>query len=174
MNNAKYEQQLMYRIVLTCWDRGEEKPYSDCVSGFFDTEEKARTVLRGCVKDELETLNERELTDYDVEYPPAVDDFKADFDGDNDAIIRFWDGDDYWSVTAYNIHKVVLIDKKSWLYRNNGNGKAYYVYQNTKGNRFAVELGDYRLCIKNSLQAALNYIDDTILENQIKIAKGVA
>lgn len=32
--------------------------------------------------------------------------FRADYDGKDDCVIRFWDGDDYWVVNRYNIKKV--------------------------------------------------------------------
>ena len=164
-------QKTMYRIVLTCWDHKTKGPYADCAKPNFDSEELARTALRLCVKEELETLNEREMEDIDIEYPSEIDAFKADFDGDEfDAIIRLWDGDDYWPVTGYNIEKVEVLSERSWRYREEGNNHWFYVYANPKGNRFAIEIGNERLCIKHSLEAALSFIDNELCGNKNVIA----
>lgn len=173
------ENKTMYRIVLTCWDKGELEPYADCVTQMFDTEEEARATIRSCVKDELEGLNDSEYDDVDmIEYPVEHDAFKADFDGDNDAIIRFWDGDDYWPVTAYNIHKVEPISDHSWSYRalsvtgKDTNGKKhtrdinYSVAANMDGNLFTVFLGDEKNETFPLFEDALAYIDDEILRRQ--------
>lgn len=173
------ENKTMYRIVLTCWDKDVPNPYADFVSEMFDTEEKALAVIRSCVKDELESLNDREYDDVDViEYPSETDAFKADFDGDNDAIIRLWDGDDYWPVTAYNVHKVAPIDDRSWVYRAlpvvglSPDGEKYTrdVYYtidaNKAGNCFTVVFGGEKQATRHTLKTALDYIDDELLKYQ--------
>lgn len=172
------ENKTKYRIVLTCWDKGEPAPYADFISKMFDTEEEARGAIRDCVRDELKMLNDREIEDVDIECPSEIDDFKADFDGDNDAIIRFWDGDDYWPVTAYNIYKVMPFCDHSWTYRalsvvgKDLNGKKstydvhYGIFPNKVENCFDVFLAGEKLMSHNSLDVALAYVDDEILKYQ--------
>ena len=181
------ENKIKYRIVLTCWDKGVPKPYADYVGEMFDSKEAAFSALRHCVKDELEGLNDREYDDVDViEYPAETDDFRADFDGDNDAIIRFWDGDDYWPVTAYNIYEVVEYGDNSWSYRTlplaciNTKGeryihKMYYsIGANAKCTRFSVMLnGEDPVTTEKSLNAALAFIDDEILAYELASASSL-
>ena len=154
----------MYRIVMTCWDAGAANPYSDSVETIFDTEEAAHQALRSCVKDELETLNDRAIEDIDLDYPSEVDSFKADFDGDEfDAIIRLWDGDDYQPVTGYSVAKVEALSDDFWRYRETENRRGFYICKNKEGNRYAVEYMDERLCVKHSLEAALDFVDEELL-----------
>ena len=181
------ERTTMYRIVLTCWDKDEPEPYADFVDALYLTRENALSAMRACVKDELETLNEREYEDVDIiEYPADTDDFRADFDGDNDAIIRFWDGDDYRPVTAYNIYEVVEYGDNSWSYRTlsmecrNTKGeryvhKMYYsIGVNAKRTRFSVMLnGEDPVTTEKSFDAALSFIDDEILKYELASARSV-
>ena len=100
----------MYVIQMTCWEFNRPNPYNVTVEQQFETETAAMTEIKRMVTGELSTLNEgREQvpvqdSDGDIvgyDYP-----FRGDFDGENAAIVRFWDGDDYRNVTAYDIVKV--------------------------------------------------------------------
>lgn len=158
------EQKFMYRIVMTCWDGKDSAPYTDRVMVHFETEDAVVKAMRYCVKQELETLNEREMEEIDLDYPSEVDAFKADFDGDEfDAIIRMWEGDDYWPITGYSIEKIEILSTDSWRYREGDDNHGYYVYANKNGNRFAVECGDEQLCVRHSFEKALDFIDEEIL-----------
>ena len=165
MNN-KTNRKTVYRVVMTCWDQGAEYPYSDFITRMFDTEDDAIAAIRAAIKDELELLNEREIEEIDIEYPSETDAFKADFDGDEfTAIVRYWEGEDYWPVTGYKIYKVEPIWERSWSYRRTDN-HAFILCVNEKANRFMIQLADETLCVRHSLLAALDYIDDFLMECQ--------
>lgn len=69
------------------------KPYAGCENAVYDSYEEADEALKNRVSTILSYLNK------DRDIKP----FKLDWDGDNTCIIRFWDGDDYQIVEAYNI-----------------------------------------------------------------------
>ena len=185
--NASEEQakrKPMYRIVLTCWDNKEKPPYSDHVPGFFLSEEEAQKAVRSCVRDELETLNGRDIDDSDIEGPFEYDCYKADFDGDEfDAIIRYWDNDDYWPVTGYSICEITPCMEHSWTYRktnyhfvknfvakyNRDNPEyAFYIRKHEKDDLFAVSIDSdgTRLAVRRTLEFALDFVDEYILQIQ--------
>ena len=155
-----------YRVVLTCWDYGTPEPYSDDLSGtdlsLFSTEALARKGIEECVRDEFVTLNNSRKKEpvYDSDghivghdYP-----FRADFDGEHNGIVRFWDGDDYQEVTAYNIYPLSCdsddLDKCSYY-----NYRGFYVIPNEAHTSFRVEQFDTALFRFKSLQKALREID---------------
>ena len=172
MKTSQQKSKTLYRIVMSCWDRGEREPYNDFVITLYETADAARLALRACVKEELETLNERDFDDVDIEYPSEVDDFKADFDGDEfDAIIRYWEGEDYWPVTGYKIYEVEYSLGCQWHYRSI-NGHCFTISGNKACNRYEVFLGDEpSLCVRDSLTAALEFVDAYILEQQTGVVE---
>lgn len=183
-NEEQTKRKPMYRIVLTCWDGKGAPAYADSVADLFASEDAAKEAMRSCVRDELEALNGRDINVEDIEYSLACDNYKADFDGDEfDAIIRFWEGDDYWPVTGYNIHEVVPYMERSWTYRKTGyhyvynvltkydrdnREYAFYICANAKNNRFAVSVDstNTQLCVRHSLESALDFVDEYILQIQ--------
>ena len=99
------------RVVLTCWDYTNPVPYADKILVHYDSKEAAEAAVKKAVKDELAELNEGR----EKPYP-----FREDEDGDHTNIIRFWDGDDYMCVTAYDIHTIAELPddgEKKWKYR---------------------------------------------------------
>lgn len=149
--------QTHYRIVLTCYDHKNPVPYADSVDALLDTERDAGIVMRLQVKDELETLNDKSITDIEnCEDLP----FRADFDGDNDAIVRFWDGDDYQIVTIYNLYPVqeYLKDQKEslWKYRD-------FLIVRSSDNLFVQEADESSFTVAD-LGSALSAIDKICLE----------
>lgn len=168
----------MYRVVLTCWDPGEHMPYPDDFSGvelsLFESEHAAREAIEKAVKDELTTLNwldsdeprEKEpIEDSDgniigFDYP-----FRGDEDGDHVNIVRFWDGDDYQEVTAYDIHELGCdntdLEKCSYFkYRG------FWILPNEDHTSFKVEQFDVPLFARNSLKEALREVDEFICKLQ--------
>ena len=89
----------------------------------------------------------------DADNTPHTSVFIADLNGEHDATVRMWDGDDYWDVTHYDImetYKVLLDEYNSKLqgkygypisrdgkgmgvhlesYEDNGNRMFYYTSQ---------------------------------------------
>lgn len=97
---------MKYKIKLTCYDYGCPTPYEDEVEKRFKTYDKAYAAVQQCVLEELQFLNEDEgLTLDDVESDKY--NYRADFDGDAGAIVRFWDGDDYMPITIYDIEEEI-------------------------------------------------------------------
>lgn len=152
-------------VVITCWDF-DCPPYSERESQMYDSFNEAFEEIKRNVKNELICLNDLEsdtprekvaIEDSDgnivgYDYP-----FRADFDGDNHCIIRFWDGDDYQNVTAYNIYGF-----EDWcgyyIYRT------FEIYPNKNQNRFRVtDKHDCFGTVKYKLEAALDWIDDWLL-----------
>ena len=173
------ERKPLYRIVLTCWDHEEKSPFCDRVANLFDSKESAQKALRSCVKDELEALNGRDIEDIDLEYPSEFDRFKVIFDGDEfDAIIQFWDGDDYWPVTGYKIHEILPLAMQSWMYRENPyyllkkceQALGFNLYPSEKKEYFDVynETEKTSLCREHTFVAALDFIDDYALQLENK------
>lgn len=166
-----------YRVVMTCWDYGNPKPYADDFSGvelsLFPTEDLAREGIESAVKDELVSLNRLEGYDTPREKEPVYDSdgelvcydypFRADFDGDHVGIVRFWDGDDYQEVTAYNIHRLSCnaddLNKCSY-YKYRG----FWIIPNEAHTNFRVEQHDTVLFRFKTLQEALREIDQFQVE----------
>ena len=152
-----------YRVVLSCWDYGNPKPYADSFARFFDTEEQAREAIEKAVEDELAVLNEgREkvpVKDSDGNVVYYDYDFRGDENGNHANIVRLWDGDDYQNVTAYDIHKLTSDAKKisdcSYVkYRG------FWVLPNKEHNLFRIEQHDVCVAAEKTLSAALGWIDE--------------
>lgn len=165
----------MYRVVLTCWDPDVPQPYADDLSGvklsLFSSLEKAHETISECVEEELICLNWLE-SDSPREKEPIEDcdgniigydyPFRADEDGDHANIIRFWDGDDYKQVTAYDIYKLTCSDQdldKCSYFKYRG----FWILPNERQNRFSIEQYDTRLATKNTLESALRWVDEFVL-----------
>ena len=90
-------------VVYTCWDF-DCPPYCERISGMYNSFNEAMETIEQAVKSELICLNDLEsdsprekvaVEDSDGNVVGCDYPFRADFDGDNHCIIRFWDGDDY-------------------------------------------------------------------------------
>lgn len=93
----------MYKIVLTAMDANVNvEPYEEVLGNgrLFYTREGAEIYMLHAMNDELSSLNQP-----DENNTPHTRVFIADLDGEHDAIIRMWDGDDYWDVSYYDIVK---------------------------------------------------------------------
>ena len=169
----------MYRVVLTCWDYGEPLPCADDLSGvkfsLFETEEAAIETIERCVNQELVNLNNIE-SDKPMEKVPVLDSdgnvvcydypFRSDFESEeHKGVVRFWDGDDYQNVTAYNIYEVNCdsrdLDKCSY-YKYRG----FWILPNEAHTSFTVEQFDTPLFKLKSLEEAFYEIDDFIVKMQ--------
>ena len=94
----------MFKIILIAMDSNANiKPYTEEVldGRLFETREKAEINMLHVMNDELSELNQP-----DAYNTPPTRVFVADLDGEHDAIIRLWDGDDYWDVSYYDIVEV--------------------------------------------------------------------
>ena len=156
-----------YRVVLTCWDYGNPAPYADFLTRYFGSEELALDAISKAVTDELEVLNDgREkvpVEDSDGNIVGYDYDFRSDGNGNHANVVRFWDGDDYENVTAYDIHKLIsdineLGECTYFKYR--GFWILPFSRQGEKELHFRVEQHDVRVTTENSLDAALSWIDD--------------
>lgn len=150
-----------YRVVLTCWDYGEPKPYSDYFTEMFDSYEDAYTEIKKCAKNECDSLNEPTISQNENEGR-----FKVDFDENECAIVRLWEyadcvetDNDYMPVTAYNIYK---LEEYEDFYKYRG------VYIHKRGKKFAVESFDTIIHRSDKLENALKFVDDFILAFQEK------
>ena len=155
-----------YRVVLTCWDHGKPMPHANELNtvdlSLFDTEALARKCIEQHVRNELSSLNEGRKKEaiYDSDgrivghdYP-----FRADFDGDTEGIVRFWDGEGYQNVTAYHIHPLssnVNDMSKCSYYKYRG----YCIVPNEAHTAFRVEQSDTVVLRCSTLQKALHEID---------------
>ena len=99
-----------FTVLLTCWDYHSGKHYMDRFVNLYNSFDEAMKAIKHSVIEELISLNCNHLrvaiedSDGNIigyDYP-----FRADFDGDNHCIIRFWDGDDYRNVKAYDIEEI--------------------------------------------------------------------
>lgn len=111
---------MLYRVVLSCWDYKDPMPYPAYLSGYkplslFQNENEAQEAIKSNIKKELIIYNDLESENPRKKMPVLDSDgnvvsyeypFRADFDGQDIGIVRFWDGDDYWNVTAYNIYEL--------------------------------------------------------------------
>ena len=97
----KENNNMIYKIILTGMHyKSESEPYEEEIGTDinFTTREEAEIYMLHSMNDELSSLNEP-----DANNTPHTRVFIADLDGDHDAIIRMWDGDDYWDVSYYDI-----------------------------------------------------------------------
>lgn len=130
----------MYSIITTCFDTKNVK-HKEKFDITFPTRETAEISMLHCVNNEVSDLNMP-----DANNTPHTRVFIADLNGEHDAIVRMWDGDDYWDVTYYDImetYKVLLDEYNSKLqekygkgigvhlesYNDNGNQMFYYTSQ---------------------------------------------
>lgn len=91
-----------FKIVLTAMDSNtNDEPYTEEIGETFDSRIEAEVYMLHTMNEELSSLNEP-----DAYNTPHTRVFIADLDGDHDAIIRLWDGDDYWDVTYYDIVEI--------------------------------------------------------------------
>jgi hypothetical protein len=98
----------MFRVVLTAMDANVNvEPYKEVLNDgiSFDTRESAEIYMLRAMTEEVSELNQP-----DAYNTPHTRVFIADFDGDHDAIVRLWDGDDYWDVSYYDIEETILLD----------------------------------------------------------------
>lgn len=94
----------MYRVILTAKDANANvKPYKEVLNegNHFTTRERAEIYMLQTMIEEVSELNRP-----DTYNTPHTRVFIADLDGDHDAIVRLWDGDDYWDVSYYDIEEV--------------------------------------------------------------------
>ena len=98
----------MYKVVLTAMDaNANEEPYKEVLNdgNSFDTKENAEIYMLRAMIEEVSDLNQP-----DAYNTPHTKVFIADLDGDHDAIVRLWDGEDYWDVSYYDIEETVILD----------------------------------------------------------------
>lgn len=94
----------MFKIILTAMDSNANvEPYTEELGNgkLFETHDKAEIYMLYTMNDELSELNQP-----DAYNTPHTRVFIADLDGEHDAIIRLWDGEDYWDITYYDIVEV--------------------------------------------------------------------
>lgn len=156
-----------YRVVLTCWDYGDKAPFADFLARFFVSEELAREAIVNAVKDELEVLNDgREkvpVEDSDGKIVGYDYDFRSDENGNHANVVRFWDGDDYENVTAYDIYKLTSDTNElgeCTYFKYRGFWILPFSRPGEKELLFRVEQHDVRVTTEKSLDAALSWIDD--------------
>lgn len=126
-----------FTVILDCWDYDCSEPYMDRFTYLYNSFDEAMEAITNSVKDELICLNRIEsdnprkkvaIEDSDgniigYDYP-----FRADFNGDNHCIVRFWDGEDYYAVTAYNIEEITEHNKYNDKLRETyGNGITVFI-----------------------------------------------
>lgn len=139
-----------YRVVLTCWEYRNGTPKAQSFLTQYESVEAASAAVRHAVEEELETLNDGR---------PEPNPFREDEDGDHANIIRFWDGDDYMNVTAYDIYRVTEYSHERWLYRG-------FIIEERMPDAFCV--ANDGLVVNGSaetLDKALDFIDAYILNN---------
>lgn len=167
---------MLYRVVLSCWDNEEVFPYPAYLSGYkplslFSTKEKAMESIKTNIEKELIFYNDLESKNPKKKMPVLDSDgnivsyeypFRADFDGKDSGIVRFWDGDNYKNVTAYNIYELNCpsdnLDKCSYyIYRG------FFIRPNEMHTSFIIEASSNFIPIEKfrfkSLDKALREID---------------
>ena len=88
-----------YKIVLTCYDFDNPKPYFDEIEGVFNTVSEAERILYFSVLDELTELND---VNGDGQFSERR--FLSQLhDEEHNIVINCWDGLDYSPVTCYDI-----------------------------------------------------------------------
>lgn len=122
----------------------------------WDSPNLAKSFLENAVKDELEVLNDCRL--YNIS-ESVVMRFVAKPVGDNEYIIRDKTLHNAF-VASYALHECETKNSRDgrlrWFYRG------YIVNTNSRKNRFCVTKGDDKLTVRNSLTAALSYIDSLV------------
>lgn len=97
----KENNKMTYKIILTAMDYNPEiKTYQEeiGINTIFTSREQAEIYMLHSMNDELSSLNKP-----DADNTPHNRVFIADLDGEHDAIIRMWDGEDYYDVSYYDI-----------------------------------------------------------------------
>lgn len=90
---------MSYTINMLCYNYPDHSnPENEKWEKCFASKCEAESEMLYAVIDELNSLNAP-----DENNTPHTRVFLADLDGDHDAIIRMWDGDDYMNVTVYDI-----------------------------------------------------------------------
>lgn len=147
---------IKYRISMVFWDYKSHKPRSSALVQFFDTEVLAES--KACI--DAKIVCNRLNDEWHKANPGVAENpFILDENSDCTAIIRFWDGDDYWCVQLYNVYSVV--DKgDNWMYRG------YRVC--FKGNSFNIEKSNVTISNTLSLIDAFNQIDSLEINSTIK------
>ena len=141
----------MYRIVLTAMDSDPKiEPYVEKVGELFKTYEQTEIYMLRVMNDELSLLNEP-----DENNTPHTAVFIADLDGEHDAIIRLWDGDDYRDVSYYDIYEVSTDEETYYKYRG------FWILK--EGSYFTIEQYDTSLARTEILEDAFLWIDDLLL-----------
>ena len=102
------------------------------------------------MNDELSLLNEP-----DENNTPHTAVFIADLDGEHDAIIRLWDGDDYRDVSYYDIYEVSTDEETYCKYRG------FWILK--EESYFTIEQYDTSLARTEILEDAFLWIDDLLL-----------
>lgn len=141
----------MYRIVLTAMNSDPKiEPYVETVGKLFKTYEQTEIYMLRVMNDELSLLNEP-----DENNTPHTAVFIADLDGEHDAIIRLWDGDDYRDVSYYDIYEVSTDEETYFKYRG------FWILK--EGSYFTIEQYDTSLARTEILEDAFLWIDDLLL-----------
>lgn len=171
MKNTNIEKadNKLHRVVLTFWHYNSKVgPTTGSLESSFKNKEDALIALESCVKRELEHLNglktkspraKEPIEDSDgnivgYDYP-----FRSDEDGDHANIIRFWDGNDYRNVTAFDIYELEVGPCGLW-YKYRG----YVILVDEERKHFSVEAGPGAVpVVCKSLEDALTLIDENLL-----------
>ena len=141
----------MYRIVLTAMNSDPKiEPYVEKVGELFKTYEQTEIYMLRVMNDELSLLNEP-----DENNTPHTAVFIADLDGEHDAIIRLWDGDDYRDVSYYDIYEVSTDEETYYKYRG------FWILK--EESYFTIEQYDTSLARTEILEDAFLWIDDLLL-----------
>ena len=141
----------MYRIVLTAMNSDPKiEPYVETVGELFKTYEQTEIYMLRVMNDELSLLNEP-----DENNTPHTAVFIADLDGEHDAIIRLWDGDDYRDVSYYDIYEVSTDYETYYKYRG------FWILK--EESYFTIEQYDTSLARTELLDDAFLWIDDLLL-----------
>lgn len=124
----------MFKIVLTAMDANVgTEPYLEDIGSLFENRDRAEIYMLHTMNEELSELNQP-----DAYNTPHTRVFIADLNGEHDAIIRLWDGDDYWDVSYYDIVEVEAdTDENDELAKYNA------MLRKTHGKNITVEIKSY-------------------------------
>lgn len=171
--NIEKPDNKLHRVVLTLWHFNHSKPTVGNIGTFYASNDDAFEAIASSVKQELEDLNGLKTTHPRAKVPIEDSDgnivgydypFRSDEDGDHANIIRFWDGDDYRNVAAYDVYELVfgpcgLVNSASW-YKYRG----YVILVDRDRKCFGIEAGPGVVpVVCESLEDALALIDENLL-----------
>lgn len=157
-----------YRIVSTFWNPRDSNPFVNDFFGagrkLYPTPEAAQAAVEDLVKLQVNSMS-GVPTDFQMEKGFIEDpthNYRGDLSGDHDGIVRFWDGDAYCNVTAYNVHEISCdsddLSKCSYFkYRG------LWILPNEAHTSFAVQKFDMTLDRCASLNKALLRADSFLL-----------